>query len=282
MALESDEPPSEKVELVAGERFDSCRDKSIGRKLLRFDARGVGPIGGGTSEVVGGFAFEWSGGKPFKASVDCTRLSESAGKLDKTSDDAFFSRIRGAAKFIGGESSIEVVGMSTLIKGGPCSTPWVVCGRPRGWVYELEEGNCGRSCLGRGSGLIFPIDIFFKNPHRLDLSPPSFLRRRSNSSPGEEGGRGLMRDLRWGGVGGLEGAGKVEEVEEEGPAGYSSGTVSQPVLLSGGRDLLIAGPPSTPKLAKRLGGAFISSGGDWGTVCGGFIIKRFELDREVA
>ena len=122
MALESDKSPSEKIEMFAGEIFDSCRDKSIGRKLLRFDARGVGPVGGGTSEVVGrGFAFEWSGGKPFKASVDGTRLSESAGKFDKTSVDAFFSRIRGAVKFIGGDSSIGVVGMSTLIEGGPCS-----------------------------------------------------------------------------------------------------------------------------------------------------------------
>lgn len=66
--------------------------------------------------------------------------------------------------------------------------------------------------------MIFPIDIFFKNPHLLDLSFSSFLGRRSNSSPGEEGGRGLMRDLRWGGVGGFEEAVKVEEVEEEGPA----------------------------------------------------------------
>jgi hypothetical protein len=121
VALESDGPLSEKMELVVGEVFDPCRDKSIGRKLLRFDERGVGPVDGGASEVVGGFAFEWIGGKPFKASVDCTRLSESAGKAAKTSDDAFFSRIRGAVKFVGGESSIEVVGMSTLIKGGPRS-----------------------------------------------------------------------------------------------------------------------------------------------------------------
>ena len=122
MALESDESPSEKIELVTREIFDSCRDKSIGRKLLRLDARGVGPAGGGASEVVeGGFAFEWRGGNPFKASVDGTRLSESGGKFDRASDDAFFSRIRGVVKFIGGDSSIGVVGMSTLIEGGPCS-----------------------------------------------------------------------------------------------------------------------------------------------------------------
>jgi hypothetical protein len=86
-------------------------------------------------------------------------------------------------------------------------------------------------------------------------------------------------------VGGLEGAGKVEEAEEEGPAGCSSGTVSQPVLLSGGRDLFAGagvGLPVTPKLAKRFGGTFVSRGGDWGIACEEFIIKRFELDREVA
>lgn len=63
----------------------------------------------------------------------------------------------------------------------------------------------------------------------------------------------------------------MEEVEEEGPAGCSSSaTVSQPVLLSGGRDLfaeILVGLPVTPKLAKRLGGTFVSSGGDWGIVC---------------
>ena len=78
----------------------------------------------------------------------------------------------------------------------------------------------------------------------------------------------------------------MEEVEEEGPAGCSSSaTVSQPVLLSGGRDLfaeILVGLPVTPKLAKRLGGTFVSSGGDWGIVCWEAIIKRFELDREVA
>jgi len=75
------------VELVTGEIFDSRRDKSIGRKLLRFDARGVGPVDGGASEVVGGgFAFEWIGCNPFRISVDDVRLSESAGNFDKTSD----------------------------------------------------------------------------------------------------------------------------------------------------------------------------------------------------
>ena len=178
---------------VVGDKFDSFKDRSIGRKLLRFEARGVGPVGGGASEVVGGgFALEWTGGKPFKASVDAIRLSESEGKFDKTSDDAFFSRFLGTVKFIGGESSIEVEGISTLIEGGP----WLVCGRPKGREDGLGEGNCGRSCLEGTSGLILPIDIFFKNPHRLDLSFSSFLRRRSNSSPGDEGGRGLMRDLR--------------------------------------------------------------------------------------
>ena len=196
MARESDGSSSENVEFVAGDILESRKVKSIGRKLLRFDARGVGPVGGGTSEVVGGgFTFEWIGGKPFKASVDGMRLSESVAKFARTSDDAFFSRIWGAIKF-GGESSIEVLGMSTLIEGGPCSVARLVCDRPGDWVYELEGGNCGRSCLGSGSGLILPIDIFFKNPHRLDLSFSSFLRRRSNSSPGEEGGRGLTSDLR--------------------------------------------------------------------------------------
>ena len=266
-----------------GERFDSCRDKSIGRKLLRFDARGVGPEGGGTSEVVGGgLRFEWIGGKSFRASLDGVRLNESVGKFANASDDAFLSRIRGAPKVLGGESSIEVVGMSTLIEGGP----GLVCGRPEYWVCGLGKGNCGRSCLGGTSGFILPIDIFFKNPHRLDLSFSSFLRRRSKSSPGEEGGRGLTRDLRWGGVGGLEAAVKVEEVEEDGPAECSSSrTVSQPVLLSGGRDLLAAtrvGLPVTPKLAKRFGGTFISRGGDGCIVCGELVIRRFELDREVA
>jgi hypothetical protein len=84
----------------------------------------------------------------------------------------------------------------------------------------------------------------------------------------------------------LEGAGKVEEVEEEGPAECSSSaTASQPVLLSGGRDLFAeirVGLPVTPKLAKRFGGIFVSNAGDWGTVCGEAVIKRFELDREVA
>lgn len=195
MGIKLNGSPSEKVELVAGEVLDSRRDKSIGRKLLRFAARGVGPVGGGPSEVAGG-GFEWSGGKPFKASVDGTRLSESAGKFDKTSDDGFFSRLFGGVKPLGGESSIGVVGMSTLIEGGPCSVTRVICDRPWDWGYELEGGNCGRSCLEGASGLILPIDIFFRNPHRLVLSLSSFLRRRSNSSPGEEGGRGLMRDLR--------------------------------------------------------------------------------------
>lgn len=181
------------VELLAGEAFDSCKDRLIGRKLLRFEARGVGPVGGGASEAErGGFALEWSGDRPFRASVDVARLSESEGKLDKTSDDAFFSRFLGRVKFIGGESSIEVEGIRTLIEGGP----WLVCGRPKDWDDTLGDGSCGRSCLWGASGLILPIDIFFKNPHRLDLSFSSFLRRRSNSSPGDEGGRGLMRDLR--------------------------------------------------------------------------------------
>jgi len=186
----------------------------------------------------------------------------------------------------GGESSIGVVGMRTLIKGGPRSAARLACDRPTDWECGLEVGNCGSSCLGGVSGLILPIDIFFKNPHRLDLSFSSFLRRRSNSSPGEEGGRGLMRDLRWGGVGGFEGAVKVEEVEEEGPAGCSSSRVeSQPVLLSRGRDLFAGirvGLPVTPKLAKRFGGTFVSRGGDWDVVCGEVVIKRFELDKEVA
>jgi hypothetical protein len=106
--------------LIDGERFDSRRDRSIGRKLLRFEVRGVGPVGGGASKVVGGgLTLEWSGGKPFKASVDGIRLSESEGKFDKTSDEGFFSRFLGTVKFIGGESSIEVEGISTLIEGGP-------------------------------------------------------------------------------------------------------------------------------------------------------------------
>ena len=47
------------AELVDGERFDPRMDRSIGRKLLRFEARGVGPVGGGASEVdEGGFALE--------------------------------------------------------------------------------------------------------------------------------------------------------------------------------------------------------------------------------
>lgn len=281
VALESGSS-SESVELVAGETLDSRMDKSIGRKLLRLEARGVGPVDGGAREVGGGFGFEWSGGKPFKASVDGIRLSESEGVFGETSDDAFFSRIWGVAKFIEGESSIGVEGMSTLIEGGP----WLVCGRRRDWVDVLGEGICGRSSLGGISGLILPIDIFFKNPHRLDLSLSSFLRRRSNSSPGEEGGRGLMRDLRWGGVGGSGDRGKVEEVEEVRPSERSSSaTVSQPVLLSGGRDLFTGirvGLPVTPKLAKRFGGAFVSSGGDWGIVCKAAAVKRFELEREVA
>ena len=180
-------------DLVNGERFDSRMDRSIGRKLRRFEARGVGPVGGGASEVVGrGFALEWIGGKPLKASEDAIRLSEPEGKLDKASVEAFLSRFLGTVKFIGGESSIEVEGISTLIEGGP----WLVCGRPIGCNDGLGDGNCGRSCLRGISALILPIDIFFKNPHRLDLSFSSFLRRRSNSSPGDEGGRGLIRDLR--------------------------------------------------------------------------------------
>lgn len=87
-------------------------------------------------------------------------------------------------------------------------------------------------------------------------------------------------------MGGLEEAAKVEEVEEEGPGECSSSaTVSQPVLLSGGRNLFAeirVGLPVTPKLAKRLGGTSVSSGGDWGIVCCEAAIKRFELDREVA
>lgn len=86
-------------------------------------------------------------------------------------------------------------------------------------------------------------------------------------------------------MGGLEEAAKVEEVEEEGSAGCSSRTASQPALLSGGRDLFAetrVGLPVTPKLAKRLGGTFVSRGGDWGITCGEYVIKRFELDREVA
>lgn len=236
---------------------------------------------GSTSEAVGGFTLEWIGGKPFNASVDGTRLSGSTGKFANASDDAFLSRIRGGVKFLGGESSIGVVGMSTFIEGGPCSVGRPVCDRPKDWACELE-GNC----LGGASGLILPIDIFFKNPHRLDLSFSSFLRRRSYSSPGEEGGRGLMRDLRWGGVGGLEEAVKVEEVDEEGPSVRSSSrTVSQPVLLSGGRALFAAirvGLLVTPRLAKCFGGAFISRGGDWGIVGGESVIRRFELDRDVA
>ena len=185
-------------------------------------------------------------------------------------------------KFPGGESSIEVEGISTLIEGGP----WLVCGRPIGWDDGLGNGSWGRSCLRGTSGLILPIDIFFRNPHRLDPPFSSFLRRRSKSSPGEEGGRDFMRDLRLRGVDGLEEAVKVEEVEEEGPAEWSSSiTVSQPVLLSGGRDLFAeirVGLPVTPRLAKRFGGTLVSSGGDWGIDCWGTIIRRFELDREVA
>jgi hypothetical protein len=51
VALESGSS-SENAEVVAGEVFDSRIDRSIGRKLLRFEARGVGPVGGGASEVV--------------------------------------------------------------------------------------------------------------------------------------------------------------------------------------------------------------------------------------
>jgi len=96
-----------------------------------------------------------------------------------------------------------------------------------------------------------------------------------------------MRDLRWGGVGGVEEEAKVEEVEEDGPDGCcsSSKTVSQPVLLSGGRDLFAGvrvGLPVTPKLAKRFGGAFVSRGGDGANVCEEVVIRRFELDKEVA
>jgi hypothetical protein len=214
--------------------------------------------------------------------VDAIRLREPEGKFGEISGGVFFSRFWGEEKFLGGESSIEVEGMSTLIEGGP----WLVCGRLIEWIDGLGVGNCGRSCLGGASGLILPIDIFFKNPHRLDLSFPSCLRRRSNSSPGEEGGRDLMRDLRWGGVGGVEEAVKVEEVEEEGPAeSPSSTTVSQPVLLSGGRDLFAeirVGLPVTPKLAKRFGGTFVSGGGVRGIIGWEAVIKRFELDREVA
>jgi hypothetical protein len=87
-------------------------------------------------------------------------------------------------------------------------------------------------------------------------------------------------------VGGLEEAVKVEEVEEEGPGECSSSTtVSQPVLLSGGRDLFAeirVGLPVTPKLAKRFGGTLVSIGGDWGIVCWETVIRRFELDKEVA
>ena len=166
--------------MIWGERLDSRRDKSIGRKLLRFDARGVGPVGGGTSEADrGGLTFEWIGGKPFRASVDCVRLSESEGGFANISDDAFLSRIWGAEKFLGGESSIGVVGMSTLIEGGPRSVVRLGCDRPKDWLCEPEEGICDRSCLGEMSGLILPIDIFFKNPHLLVLSLSSFLRRRS-------------------------------------------------------------------------------------------------------
>lgn len=62
-------------------------------------------------------------------------------------------------------------------------------------------------------------------------------------------------------------------------------TVSQPVLLSGGRGLFAdirVGLPVTPRLAKRFGGTFVSSGGDWGNICGEAVMRRFELDREVA
>lgn len=145
MALESGGSSSENVELVPGETFKSCKDKLIGRKLLRLVARGVGPVGGGMSELLGGFVLEWIGGNPFKASVDCTRLSESAGKFDKTSDDAFLWRIWGAEKFLGGESSIDVLGMSTLIEGGPVVR--LASDRPKDWVCELG-GSCGGSCLG--------------------------------------------------------------------------------------------------------------------------------------
>jgi len=286
VVVESNGSSSENAEMIGGERLDSRRDKSIGRKLLRLDARGVGPVGGGASEADRGGGFEWIGGKPFKASVDCVRLRESTGKFANTSDDTFLSRIWGAAKFLRGVSSIGAVGMSTFIEGGPRSAVRVGCDRPKDWVCEPGEGKCGRSCLGEISGLILPIDIFFKNPHLLVLSLSSFLKRRSYSSPGEEGGRGLMRDLRWGGVGGLEAVEKVEEVEEDGPAGWpSSKTVSQPVLLSRGRDLFAeirVGLPVTPKLAKRFGGTFVSRGGDWGNVRWWFVIRRFELDREVA
>lgn len=79
----------------------------------------------------------------------------------------------------------------------------------------------------------------------------------------------------------------MEVAEEDGPAGCcsSSRTVSQLVLPSGGRDLfgeMRVGLPVTPKLAKRFGGTLVSRGGDWGIVCREAVIKRFELDREVA
>lgn len=109
---------SENAEFATGGMFDSCKDNSIGRKLLRFDARGVGPVNGGASEVVEG-EFEWIGDNPFRASADGKRSSESEGKFDKGSDGHFFSRFWGVMKFLGGESSIEVEGMSTFIEGGP-------------------------------------------------------------------------------------------------------------------------------------------------------------------
>jgi hypothetical protein len=115
--------------------------EEIERKLLHFEARGVGPVGGGGSQVVGRrFTVEWVGGKPSKTSVDEIRLSEFGGKFDKSSDEGFFSRFLGTVKFIGGESSVEVEGISTLIEGGQ----WV-----GGWQLRsfLSGGSIGFNVL---------------------------------------------------------------------------------------------------------------------------------------
>jgi hypothetical protein len=129
------------VELIDGERFDSRINRSIGKKLLHFEAQSVGPVGGGGSQVVGRrFTVEWVGGKPSKTSIDEIRLSEFGGKFDKSPDEGFFSRFLGTVKFIGGESSVEVEGISTLIEGGQ----WV-----GGWQRRsfLSGGSIGFNVL---------------------------------------------------------------------------------------------------------------------------------------
>lgn len=147
--------------------------------------------------------------------------------------------------------------------------PAEVCGLvidPR-WPWEGGSREGGESILN------FPMDIFFKNPHRLAFSFPSLPCRGRmvffpsvNSPPlgnlGDVNVLSVMDDTRF----------------DSGEFEASSSLPSQSDFVRAGLDPLLVLLPkadAAPKLANRF-----AVPGRWGAA--GFTLSRFELESEVA